>query len=195
MARTREFEPEEALNKVVQVFWRNGYAETSMEDLVAETGVSRYGLYGTFGDKRALFDKALDQFARQMRATLQAPLRGERAGRAAIVAYFDSLLALAGTPMAANGCMICNAMTERTPHDDEIADKLREFYAEVGDVFATAIRNGQADGDIAPELDAADTGIYFSGILQGLAVMARGGTGADRMTAYVRTALKVLDRV
>ena len=66
MVRTRSFDPATALSVAVDVFASKGYAETSMEDLVKATGVSRYGLYGTFGNKRELFEQALERFAERM---------------------------------------------------------------------------------------------------------------------------------
>lgn len=57
MPRLREFDPQTVLAEATQIFWRNGYADTSMEDIVLETGVSRYGLYGTFGNKKELWSQ------------------------------------------------------------------------------------------------------------------------------------------
>ena len=63
MVRTRTFDPGAALTQVVELFSSKGYSETSMEDIVRATGVSRYGLYGTFGNKRELFERALERYA------------------------------------------------------------------------------------------------------------------------------------
>ncbi|TFG41199.1 MAG: TetR/AcrR family transcriptional regulator, partial [Chromatiales bacterium] len=66
MVRTRTFDPATALTHAVELFASKGYSETSMEDIVKATGVSRYGLYGTFGNKRELFEQALDRYADSM---------------------------------------------------------------------------------------------------------------------------------
>jgi len=66
MVRSRTFDPSTALSKAVELFSSRGYSETSMEDIVRATGVSRYGLYGTFGNKRELFEQALDKYADRM---------------------------------------------------------------------------------------------------------------------------------
>ena len=66
MNRARNFDPTTALGQVVDLFASKGYSETSMEDIVQTTGVSRYGLYGTFGNKRELFEQALEQYAEGM---------------------------------------------------------------------------------------------------------------------------------
>ena len=61
MVRPREFDPDEALDKAMHLFWERGFQHTSMEDLVRRTGVSRYGLYGTFGNKDAVGTLKLGQ--------------------------------------------------------------------------------------------------------------------------------------
>ena len=80
MVRTRSFDPSSALAKAVDLFSSKGYSETSMEDIVRATGVSRYGLYGTFGNKRELFEQALDKYADRMgkQAFLRLLERGAR---------------------------------------------------------------------------------------------------------------------
>ena len=66
MTRTSEFEPNVALQRAVDVFWDKGYFDTSMVDLVNAMGVARYGLYGTWGNKRELFKAVLEKYDEQM---------------------------------------------------------------------------------------------------------------------------------
>ena len=66
MNRARAFDPATALGQVVDLFSSKGYSDTSMEDIVQATGVSRYGLYGTFGNKRELFEQALEEYAERL---------------------------------------------------------------------------------------------------------------------------------
>ena len=66
MAREREFDPTTALDQAMLLFWERGFASTSMEDIVDSTGVSRYGIYGTFGNKRELYIASLQRFADRM---------------------------------------------------------------------------------------------------------------------------------
>lgn len=53
----------EALEAALGVFWRKGYEGTSYADLVAATGVERTALYSAFGNKAALFLRALERYA------------------------------------------------------------------------------------------------------------------------------------
>ena len=62
MARYKEFEVNEVLDKAIQLFWEQGYQKTSMQELVENMGIHRRSIYDTFGDKHALFIKALKRY-------------------------------------------------------------------------------------------------------------------------------------
>ncbi len=62
MARTREFNPDAALESAVNLFWLKGYNACSMADVVEDSGVARYGLYQEFGDKDVLYRAALKRY-------------------------------------------------------------------------------------------------------------------------------------
>ncbi|GAB3835943.1 TetR/AcrR family transcriptional regulator [Dactylosporangium cerinum] len=62
MGRPKQFDPDVAVNKAMELFWRKGFAETTPQDLVAELGIGKGSLYSTFFSKRALFDLALQRY-------------------------------------------------------------------------------------------------------------------------------------
>src|SRR5258708_34322099 len=62
MSRTKEFDPDAALQAALELFWRKGYEATSMADLVDHLGIARASIYGTFGGKHDLYLKALDRY-------------------------------------------------------------------------------------------------------------------------------------
>jgi TetR/AcrR family transcriptional repressor of nem operon len=64
MARPREFDREEALERATGVFWAKGYASTSTDDLLTAMGIGRQSLYNAFQDKRALYLEALERYQR-----------------------------------------------------------------------------------------------------------------------------------
>ena len=70
---------------------------------------------------------------------------------------------------------------------------MRDLFDRLSDAFATAITNGQLDGDIGPDLDPQDTGQLLVGIMQGAVVLARAGTSKTKLTAYMDSALTILD--
>ena len=92
MARNREFDPTEALEKAMMVFWQKGYVDTSIDDLVDATGVSRYGLYDEFGSKRGLFLASLDHYQNTAVNAYFGIIERTGAGMPEIKLYFDTLL-------------------------------------------------------------------------------------------------------
>ena len=87
MARPKEFDIDQVLDRATELFWTKGYEETSMRDLEEGLGVGRQSLYSTFGDKRDLFLAALDRYSSLQQERIE-PLLAPDAGLAAIRAYF-----------------------------------------------------------------------------------------------------------
>ncbi|TDJ47921.1 MAG: TetR/AcrR family transcriptional regulator [Gammaproteobacteria bacterium] len=192
MARVREFDPAEALDQAVNLFWERGFGDTSMEDLVASTGVSRYGIYSTFGNKRELFIAALQRYAEHISRNYHAGLFAPEATRADIEEFMTGAVARSGGADGHRGCMICTTAVEVAPDDAAIAAAIRELFDRLAAAFATAIANSQAAGDIDPGLDSKATGELLVGVMQGAHVMARSGISKTRLTAYMNSALQLL---
>ncbi|MFQ5633978.1 MAG: TetR/AcrR family transcriptional regulator [Gammaproteobacteria bacterium] len=192
MVREREFDPNEALDRAMTLFWENGFSDTSMEDLVASTGVSRYGIYGTFGNKREFFIAALQRYAEQVSREYHPGLFAADAAPADIEEFMTGAIARSVETDGHRGCMICNTAVELAPDDPAIAAAVRDLFDQLAAAFATAIANGQAVGDVNPDVDPKATGELLVGVLQGALVMARTGAGKTRLTAYIDSALGIL---
>ena len=193
MSRVREFDPEQALADAMQVFWRSGYANTSMEDIVSETGVSRYGLYGTFGNKKDLLVAAMRHYEKSMTELLWPDLRKPDAGRAEIIEFWRAGRKHAEDEGFCNGCLIVNIAAEVAPHEPEIAAEVQRIDNEYAAVFAAAIRNGQKAGDIPPDVDANGAGRMFVSLMRGLALMIRAGTKPADLGGVIEAGLRILD--
>ena len=92
MSRTKAFEPAEALDHAMELFWRQGYTATPLDQLVRHTGASRYGLYATFGGKRDLFLTSLERYSQAVMDPMLQPLEDARASTAEIRRFFDRVL-------------------------------------------------------------------------------------------------------
>ena len=80
MARTRTFDPMTLLDTAVELFWVKGYGNCSMDDVVAASGVARYGIYQQFGDKNALYRAALSRYHEQAVTMLNNALNTPNGG-------------------------------------------------------------------------------------------------------------------
>jgi AcrR family transcriptional regulator len=92
--RPREYSPTEAVNAALRVFWRLGYATTSLDDLSAATGMNRPSLYRAFGDKRAIFRLAAARYMALMRETLTGAFQGQEPLATDLQRLFDAVLQL-----------------------------------------------------------------------------------------------------
>src|ERR1700740_860883 len=118
MARPREFDEGAGLDAAALCFWKQGYEATSVRDLVAHSGITAASLYNAFGDKRALYQRALDHYVeasiadRIQRCEEMRPLEG-------IEAFFGEIVRGALTDPGRKGCMLVNAALDGAPHDPE----------------------------------------------------------------------------
>ncbi len=192
MARVREFDPEQAIEGATQVFWRNGFADTSLEDIVSETGVSRYGLYGTFGNKKELLVAALRHYEQSMSDMLWGDLRKPDAGKQEILEFWHSIRRHAEDEGFCNGCLIVNVAAEVAPHEPEIAAEVQRIDDDHAAVFAAAIRNGQKSGEISLKIDADGAGRMLVALSHGLALMVRAGVKPTELGGAIEAGLSIL---
>lgn len=189
MARPKAFDIDAALVRAMDLFWEQGFAATSMEQLVKTMGISRQSLYDTFGDKHRLFLAAMDSYCAMLDAAMLAPLRAPGAGLQALhdagMAIIDFLLLYPKR----RACLMANTTLELAPHDAEIAAKVRAHMQNMEDAFRQALSNAQARGEIAASGDLGALAKYLVGLTHGLMVMAKSGADREALTAILGTAV------
>ena len=131
MPWVREFDPQTVLVDATQIFWRNGYADTSMEVIVSQTGVSRYGLYGTFGNEKELLIAAIRYYDETMNQLLMASLQDHEASPPVIIDYWRTIAEHAKDETFCAGCLIVNVAVEVAPHDIDVSAKCDELIANI----------------------------------------------------------------
>ena len=117
MARPREFEREEVVQKALAVFWRQGYQATSVQDLVAVTGLNRGSLYDTFGDKHGLFLAVVEHYRTTITAQRLARLEQPGPAREKIATFFKDMIEFSVGEGRLLGCLMTNSAIELAPHD------------------------------------------------------------------------------
>ena len=192
MARTREFEPNEAVEKAMMVFWRHGYEATSITDLEVGTGVGRKSLYRTFRDKNDLFLKALETYRRLLSARNLAPMMRPGAGVDAIGQFLRGLAAYGGTEEGKMGCLICNTALERSADDPEAARQVLLYFDQIRHAFACALESAVDQGELPADSDIPRQANFLLGILQSICVLGRSGADAGIISDVVETAMAQL---
>ena len=191
MARPREFDEGAVLDAAVLCFWSRGYEATSVRDLVEKTGITAASLYNAFGDKRAIYKKALDHYVegsvadRIRRCEALAP-------RDAIGAFFEEILKRSLGDRERKG-MLVNAALDVAPHDPGFLKIVTEVLAEIEAFFLACVKAGQADGTITRSLPAGTLSRHLLGVLMGIRVLARVRPERTLLEGVVAPSLALLD--
>ena len=192
MARPRTFDEAAVLDAAVQCFWSRGYEATSVRDLTRRTGLTAASLYNAFGDKRALFVRALERYVagsvgeRMERCAALPP-------RQAIATFLDEVLQRSLADRERKGCLLVNTALELAPHDPELRRAVAGVLRRIEDFFRERVAAGQADGTFARRLPAETLARHLLGVQMGLRVLARVRPERAVLEGVVAGALALLD--
>jgi TetR/AcrR family transcriptional regulator, transcriptional repressor for nem operon len=192
MARTKEFDPQKALQTAMQAFWRLGYERTSLDVLMQEMGIARQSLYDTFGDKRALYLQALVQYRDNDHARLRLLFAS---GQQIKEGFATLLLGISHESREEHqrGCLLLSANMEREAKDKVIAQFLLDNQLKTEAIFTDALRRGQASGEVSSKHDPVALARFFVATLQGLRAMAKLNSNRKALEQVAHLALSRLD--
>lgn len=135
--RPREFDRNQALHVAVNLFWRNGYGATSLDDLTAAMGIGRSSFYGTFVSKHAIMLEALELYTGELFARLDAAAQEQKEPRRAIQAILEIV---ACTEKPDRGCLFVNSASELLPDDAEVLELAHRYLGKVDKLVAGLLR-------------------------------------------------------
>lgn len=188
MPRPREFDEDDAIARATDLFHRQGYHATSTRDLGRALTLNPSSLYRTFGDKHALFLRALDHYQRCETARCIAALDGDRPVRDVLRTWLHAMVDPAEPP----GCFVVNTATELGTDDPETARRVDTAFDGTTAVIADLLRRGVAQGELPADLDADAAADLLFTTLTGLRVRHRAGHDPRRLRAAVDQALRAL---
>lgn len=170
-------------------FWEHGYRETSVDDLVAATGVRPGSLYNAFpGGKRRLFLEALDRYSRLVVGEALGALERPGAAVAELRAYFDGLIDELSTPAGRRGCLMVNSTMELAAVDPEVGAIVRGHMARLERNAERALRNAKRRGEVPEDLDPKVKATQLMATAMGLMVVGKTDPGRKVLTRIVDAA-------
>lgn len=194
MPRPKEFDPDKALEKAMQVFWRKGYEATSVQNLVDSMGINRFSLYDTFGDKHRLFLAAFDRYRQKVLLERLRRLEGSPEGLPAIRRYFRGLVEVATSEAGRQGCLLTNSLVELAPHDEEAAARVRANLKRTEDAFHKALLRAREKGEIRASRNLRDLARFLTNTVHGLFVLAKARPQRGELEGIARIALAALKK-
>lgn len=197
MVRSLAFNREEALDKAMLLFWRRGYVETSVQDLLSEMGINRGSLYSTFGDKKTVFIEALDRYD-QLSSDITGALLSDASdlntdNLSVILRNFFDVIVLNNTKQAnLTGCMLSNTIVELSVTEPELCALAAKSMSKVRDRFEKLFVKAKAQNALATDQDPKDLAFFFLNCIHGLRISAKQGVPKERLKSIVDTAIKVI---
>ncbi|ASP32648.1 TetR family transcriptional regulator [Labrenzia sp. VG12] len=192
--RPRQFDEEIVLDQIMQVFWRHGYAATSLDQIAAATGLNRPSLYSAFGSKKAMYLKVIERFADQMHIHLREAGLSQTGANARMKEILSAAIDLyTGKSFhtdAAYGCFAITTLPAEIMDDTDFQSALSQVLTRTDRGFASLIRY-EANGAMA-EQDIQEVAQQLALVLHGLSIRARAGDSPDLLK---RLAASAVDRL
>jgi AcrR family transcriptional regulator len=181
--RPRSFNTDEVLDRVRDTFWRNGFAATSMDELAAATGLHKPSLYGAFGDKKALYLAALDNYLAEVRAEFAAAF--------AIPDLFESLYAVSERSIdkflrrdGGRGCFMMSTAMPEAGADPDISRVVRRAMESLERAFIRRFEKAAEDGEIPATANPHTLAMILVANHYELSGRARAGYARDELRAH-----------
>jgi len=193
MARPKQFDPEEALDKAIELFWSQGYEATTMQELVDAMGINRFSLYDTFGDKHSLYLAALDRYRSSVTEEFFHQIETAEDGAEAIRAFFRGQVERFTDGDSVRGCLIANCSAEMAAKDEGSAERVRRGIERSERAFRAALQKAKAARMVAPGRNLDDLARFFAASANGMSVIARAQPGREFLESSARVILSALD--
>ena len=193
--RPRAYDPDRALVAAIRAFWKTGYSGTSLDDLSAATGMNRPSLYAAFGDKHALYLKALDYYWMLGRAAMKEALAGGHSLAEALMRVYRAALDLYLPDKGdARGCFAIGTATTEAMADKKIQAMFMAGLRDLDQAFEARLRLAQEQGELGRDADPAVLALMASATLHTLAIRSRGGAPRRELETLAEKAVALICR-
>lgn len=182
------------MQQATETFWKSGYSRTSLDEICAAAGINRPSLQAGFGDKHALYLKALEHYWQLSLAAMREALADiEQCLEKALMRAYDAQLAIYFSPEGLpRGCFAIGTATTEAVDDSEIRSVLAAGLRALDADIETRLRVAHARGELAKDADPAALALLASATLHSIAIRARSGVARAELREIARKAVKVI---
>jgi AcrR family transcriptional regulator len=192
--RPRAYDPQTALQQALGVFWNTGYSGASLDSIATAAGMNRPSLYAAFGDKHALYIKALDQYWETAHAAMRTALTDPNLTlEQALTGFYEGQLAIYfsgdGQP---RGCFAIGTATTEAVEDPQIRDVLSLRLGQLDADLQARLEQAIDAGELKPGSDPTALAVLVSSLLHSISIRARAGKSREELTGLAHIAIKVI---
>lgn len=168
----KQFDTEVALSQAMEVFWAHGYEAASLSELLKNMGIGKKSLYDTFGNKQALFLKALEHYAQTNIRDIRDRLTADGSPMTNLKCLLKDLRDINIQP-GSYGCMLGTNIADFTTEDKEIAKVMRGYLQQLEDAFTTTLTRAQEAGELRPATNPRNLARLLLCTTQGMVLLSR----------------------
>lgn len=191
--RPRAYDAEAALKQATETFWRTGYSGTPLDKIAAATGMSPPSLYAAFGNKHALYLKALARYWEMTLAATREALAGNRPlAEALMLAYEAALSFYFSRKGYARGCFVIGTAIAEAVEDAEIRKSIAAGLRMLDADFEARLRTARERGELKHDADPATLAVLASATMHTIAIRARAGARLSELREIARKATSVI---
>jgi len=189
VGRPRSFDADRALDRALKVFWRKGYEGASLADLTSAMGINRPSLYAAFGNKEALFRKALDRYAEGPAGYMREAL-GQPTARGVVERLLFGAADLLTNPDNPRGCLMVQGALSCGDAADSVRCELASRRSAGQSAILARLKRAISEGDLPRKANAADLARFIATIIHGMSVQAASGATRQELRRVAQTALQ-----
>jgi len=187
---------EEMLDKTMQLFWKRGFFNTSIEDVVEATGFNRAAIYKYFGGKEGLFLAMLKRYRDQMTPQLTAPLlHNQPSGIENIKTFFSQFLQLYQQNCLSDGCFLIATASDLPSHHQDVAIFIKDFLEHLRQLFRNRLEDEQKTNKLISEMDVNATADFLVGNVFGLMTLFRSDAPYELLKNHINGVMNYLSSI
>lgn len=192
MPRVKLFDESEVLTKAMNLFWKQGYSATSVQDLVSHLGINRASIYDTFGDKEKLFKKSFALYRKTNIEGLTQFFQSRPDVKNGFSELFDNAIQEAISDKDKKGCFVVNTTTELTPNDESLYEVLETNKQDFIKIFFEYLKKGKESGQLRHTQDLKSLATLFYTLYNGIRVVSKIHPNKKELTDSVHLAMTLL---
>jgi len=193
MPRVKLFDENEVLSKAMNLFWKQGYSSTSVQDLVTHLGINRASIYDTYGDKEKLFFRAFEYYRKTNTEGIANFFDSETNVKQGFKRLFEMAIDESVRDSDNKGCFVVNTTTELIPGDEKIYNILKENRITFEHLFFEYLLKGESAGQFKKGKDLKSIAALLFTLYNGLKVVSKVQSNKKELVNSVNVALTLLD--
>ena len=193
MPRVKLFDEDEVLKRAMNLFWKQGYSSTSVQDLVDYLGINRASIYDTFGDKESLFYKAFEHYRKTNTEGVIQFFKSQKNVKEGFENLFEMAIDESVADKDKKGCFVVNTTAALAPSDQRISQILEENRKNFERIFLDYLKEGEKNGQFAKGKDLSAIATLLFTLYNGLKVVSKINTNKNELMGSVHQVLTLLD--